>query len=135
MATTWTKVSGSNRSTVSTQTTTESAPTSAIEGFDLNGVGGFTIHVACDSGQTFSGAVTEAFRACRYSVITGLWGRSSEHDLDITTDHTGNRVIVFDAWTVSNPRGRIAHVANGVTVTGGGLTITYEATKLSGDET
>lgn len=131
---TWVKVSGSNRSTQSVQATTESAPTLGTDGFDLNGVGGFTIHVACDSGQTFNGAVVEAFRAYRYSWITGLWGRSPEHDLDITTDHTGSRVIVFDAWTVSNPRGRLAHVANGVVVTGGGLTLTYEATRLSGEE-
>jgi hypothetical protein len=135
MATTWTKAQGSNRSTVSTQTTTESAPTGITEGFDLNSVGGFSIFVACDSGQSFSSAVVEAFRAYRFSQLTQRWSRSPEHDLDIVTDHVGARDICFDAWTVSNPRGRIAHVANAVLVTGGALTITYEATKLSGEET
>jgi hypothetical protein len=33
---------------------------------------------------------------------------------------------------VAHPYNRVAHVANGVLVTGGGLTVTYEVTEFHG---
>ena len=130
MATTWNLIGPGSRSVVSTQTTTESAPTLSTEGLLLEDVAGFRVCFSCDSAQTFN-AAGSVFQAYVYSGSTTRWARSAEHDVTVGTSHTGFRDFSV-TFSVSSPRGRVAHIANAIGVTGGNLTLTYEASFLSG---
>jgi hypothetical protein len=96
----------------------------------LEDVAGFRVCFSCDDTQTFNAAAS-VFEAYVYSDYTGRWARSSEHDVTVGTANTGNRDFSV-TFSVASPRGRIAHIANGVGVTAGGLTLVYEASFLSG---
>jgi len=130
VATTWAKYSA--RSVVSTQTTTEAAPTGGSEGLDLESVAGFTIHFACDVGETFTSAAS-VFEAYRYNSRTGIWSRSAEHDVTVGAEGLGKRAFAV-SYQVASPRDRVAHVANAVSVSGGGLTLDYRCSQLNGTD-
>jgi hypothetical protein len=111
---------------------TEAAPTAEHDGFSLGGVGGFSLVVQCDEGQTFN-AATGSLLAYLHDPLTG-WQRAADSalDLPIPAVALGQRGVVFSGFSVANPRGRICHVPSGVGVTGGSLTITYLGTNKRG---
>jgi hypothetical protein len=129
---TWEVITG--RSVRSVQSATDSAPTGAEAGLNLSDVSGFSVHVWADTGQTFSG-VAGSLVAYLYDDIVGDWSRAPELDLTLPSAATGLRKLVFTGFTVASPRGRLAHIASGIQVTSGGLTLTYSASTLYGDRT
>ena len=131
---TWNVLPTSGRSATSVQAASESAPTLATEGCNLMDVAGFDLYVEADSGQTFT-ATTGAFYGYKFSDLLNAWYRAPEVDVSIPTGGVGQRRVVFPGWTVSNPRDRIAHVANSIAVSGGGVTVTYICTSLHGSRT
>lgn len=131
MATTWARIGNSPRSVVSTQTTSESAPSDAGDGMLLEDVAGFRVCFSCDAGKTFNDAAS-VFEAYVYSPSAGRWARSAEHDVTVGALNIGNRDFSV-TFSVASPRGRIAHIANAIGVTGGALTLTYESSALSGN--
>jgi hypothetical protein len=98
----------------------------------LDDVAGFTVHISCDASESFDDAAS-TFLAYRYSYYTERWSRSAEHDITVGTANLGQRDF-STTYTIAAPRGRVAHVANAVSVTGGNLTLTYEASRLSGKD-
>jgi hypothetical protein len=124
---TWTRTD--QRSTTSVQATTESAPTGE-DGVNLDSVGGFHIGVSADAGQTFTGAVTDAFKA--YVRIGSDWYRAPDLDFDVPAGAIGLQRFAVPGWVVAHPYNRLAHVASGVLVSLGGLTVKYEITEFSG---
>jgi hypothetical protein len=136
MTATWVPISSSGASVRSVQATTEAAPTLATEGLDLRATAdracaGFNLYAECDSGQTFTG--TGDFVAFMYDAITG-WARASELDVSVVTADASNRRIFLGAFPVAAPRGRVAHVCSSVAVSGGGVTLYYAVSGLSGEE-
>jgi hypothetical protein len=113
--------------------TGESAPTLATEGMNLDSVGGFDLTVACDEGETFSAPAAGTLQAYRYFSTPAAWFRAPEFDVTIPAAVEGLRYAAFPGWTVANPHGRIAHIADSVSVSGGGLTIAYTATSIQGE--
>lgn len=130
MAATWVQLPGTPRSVLSIQATTEAIPTLETEGLYLDEVAGFCLHILADLGETLNGA-GGTFDGYRYDDFTGVWARASELDITITTADIGGRgmSVVFQ---VAAPRGRLAHIANGVSVSAGGLTLYYLTSYLSG---
>ena len=130
MAASWTQIPGTPRSVLSVQATTEAAPAAAGDGLYLDEVAGFCLHILADSGQTLNGA-GGTFDGYRFDTITGAWVRASELDITITAADIGTRgmSVVFQ---VAAPRGRLAHIANGVSVSSGGLNLYYLTSYLSG---
>jgi len=129
---TWNRLSG--RSTYSTQTATDSAPTSSEDGLNLADLNGFALTLAADSGQTLTG-VGGALQAYFYDDSVGFWARAPELDLNVQTGSVGTRACTFTGFQVSHPRGRLAHICNGISVSGGNLTVTYSCSGLYGDRT
>lgn len=130
MATTWSNPEAYISQAVCT-TGTESAPTLATQGLTLKFLTGFEVYLSADSTKTLSGAGT--LQAFRYSNFLGRWARAPEFDIVITgalaTGITGARDATFKAGgygvgiSVVSSRDSIAYVPNGVTVSGGGVTI------------
>jgi hypothetical protein len=109
---------------------TEAAPTTnAPDGVLLVGVGGFTLIAECDVGQTFQG--TGNFLAYLWDPLSD-WAYSNDILVPVPASASGQRRIAFPGWTVSNPRGRVAHIASGVGITGGNITLKYCCTMLKG---
>jgi hypothetical protein len=121
---TWAELGSSGRSVTSTQNATDSAPTLDTEGCNLSDVGGFDLFVECQNAQTFTGT-TGSFQAYKWSENLAAWYRAPELDVSIPTGGVGQRRVVFPGWNVSAPRGRVAHIANSVAVSGGTLTVSY----------
>jgi hypothetical protein len=122
---TWT--SSGSRSVTSVQSTTEATAPTANEGVNLDAVSGFNIYVEADEGQTLTGSGD--LLGYLKSGIRGRWARGdAQLDLAIPAEANGHRTYVFSGFTVPSPRGRLAHLCDGVGVSGGGVTITYECT-------
>jgi hypothetical protein len=123
-------------SVASSRSTTEAAP-SGLDGLALAGVGGFDLVVECEEGQTFTGATPGALLGYRgYPRGAAIdWAPAGDLDVTIPAAAAGQRRWALTGWTVANPRGRIAHIASGVQVTGGALTVRYECTTLRGHRT
>ena len=126
---TWTAIGP--RSVQSIQSTNDTQPpANTTDGLNLDSVAGFTVHISCDTGQTFNNAAS-TFQAWRYSITTGRWSRAPENDITVGATGVGVRDIAV-SFQVASPRGQIAHIATSVGVTGGGLTLTYECNALAG---
>lgn len=123
------------RSVISTQALTESAPSAASEGLTFVDVGGWDIWVIAEAAQTLSGA--GSLTGYRYDDLAGGWGICPDLTIAIPATVAGNRrACVATNWTVANPRGNIAHIANGITVSGGTtVQVLYVATMLRGFRT
>lgn len=132
MATTWDLLPGAIRSCISTQTTSESVPTLATEGLNLDSVAGFVLIFSCDLGEFFNNAAS-VFKAYRYDPFLNRWARAAEHDVTVGTANVNERDFAV-AFQVSTPRGRIAHIASSIGVSGGGLTLRYITTQLVGTD-
>jgi len=129
---TWAPLANNARSVISYQATSESAPTLSTDGLNLDSVAGFVVHIACDNGYAFADP-TSTFIAYRYSPESGLWARASENDITVGSAGNGQQTIAV-SFQVASPRGRIAHIANGVNITGGAtpLTLRYLCNQLTG---
>ena len=115
--TTWTSKSGGDfpSATAVTTTGTEAAPTLATQGFDLNGLAGFTVHLESiangDGGvMNFSAGTLLGYL---YNPVSGVWNRASELDLVVAA---GVPTAAYTGFSVSNPNGRVAWVPSGVGV-------------------
>ena len=125
-----------NRSTKSVyqiQSPGASAPTDPTDGLNLESIAGFTLYATCDSGQSFNSAAT-MLKAYRYDPYVGIWARAAELDITIGSEPLTLRSIAT-AFSVSSPRGSIAHIWDGTGVSGGNLTISYTVSMLTGDRT
>ena len=115
--TTWTSKTGGDfpSATGTTTTGTEAAPTTATDGFGLNGLAGFTVHLESvpngDGGVlNFSAGTLLGYL---YNPVSGAWNRASELDLVVAA---GAPTAAYTGFTVSNPNGRVAWVPSGVGV-------------------
>lgn len=132
MAAIWSKVRPGGRSVRSLQAATEAAPVSPSDGLLLEGVAGFHVFASCEAGQSFTGTLGR-FLAYLYDADAGGWGKA-EDDLDLIVKPTqvGERIIAFPGFVVHSPASRIAHVASGIQVSGGQITLLYRATTPAG---
>jgi hypothetical protein len=129
----WTKLTG--RSVSGVQSATDTPPVhGAGGGLNLNDVAGFSVTFECDSGQTFS-AASGSFQAWFDDPLLSGVSYTPELDLVLPASAIGQRRITFAGFTVATPRGFLAHIANGITVTGGGLTVIYTCSSLHGSQT
>ena len=127
---TWTQIPGTPRSVSSVQATTEAAPTQATDGLYLDEVAGFVLYLVADAGQTLN-AAGGSLLGYRYDPNIGTWARAHELDIVLGASDIGGQASAW-AYQVASPRGRVAHVASGVGVTSGGLTLYYFTSYLSG---
>ena len=117
-------------SKMSVQAATEAAPTLATEGQPLVGIRSFIIVVEADLGQTLLG--TGTLSSYLFDNLLGLpWARG-DFDIAIPATAAGLRRWASVGWTISNPRSAIAHIASGVGVSAGGVTLHYCCTDLKG---
>jgi hypothetical protein len=127
---TWVRTGG--RTVVGKEATTDSAPAhGSMDGVNLNDVAGFSLTVECDNGQTFSGAGGSLLAYFDDDALAGV-SYTPELDLVLPAAAVGKQRVTFAGFNVSSPRGFLAHIANGIQVTGGGLTLTYTCTTLYG---
>jgi hypothetical protein len=96
----------------------------------LDEVAGYRLTIIADSGQTIT-AAAGSFKAYVWDEWSGIWSRASDQDVVVTTDDIGGRGMAT-VFQVAAPLGRIAHVASGISVSGGGLTLYYITAYLSG---
>jgi hypothetical protein len=118
VAATWVRIS--DRSFKSVQATTESAPSGAADGLNLTNVHAITFWLEADSGQTLSGAGDVDIYA--YTSSTD-WGLAPLLVFDVPATAASKRRVVLGTVAIDNPIGRLAMIANGVTVSSGGVTI------------
>jgi hypothetical protein len=128
----WSPVSGASRSVTGTgavNCTLTVASASATAGLNLSGVGGFSVRVCADSGQT----ITTAFSLSAYvqDAYTLIWARSKDWDLVGTL--TGDRCYQIGGWQVVSPAGRVAYAPSAGAVSSGSVTIHLKATNLAGE--
>lgn len=128
---TWTSLGG--RSVRGAQSATDTIPTHGSKpGVNLADVGGFTVTMECDAGQTFATAAG-SFQAWYDDELLSDISYMPEVDLVLPTSAVGQRRVSFGGFTVASPRGHLAHIANGIQVTGGSLTVTYTCSTLRGN--
>jgi hypothetical protein len=108
----------------SVQAATEAAPTAASDGISLLGAGGFTLRVECDSGQSFAAAAGQ-FDIYHYDPQVGLpWAKLVDREQSIPPSAIGSARFTW-LFEVVSARGRVAFIANGLSLTGGGVTLTF----------
>jgi hypothetical protein len=95
-------------------------------------VAGFTVTVECDPGETFAGAGGSLQAWFDDEALSDV-SRMPEVDLVLPASVVGQRRVSFGGFTVASPRGFLAHIANGIQVTGGGLTVIYTCSTLRGN--
>lgn len=113
----WTQTAGPTFSE-----TTGSAPTVAADGFNVIGLVSLYIVVSADSTRTLSGAGT--LQCYLYDAIGGAparWIRYPAADLSVTSSAV--RDMAFPPVMLRAPRGRMAWVPSGVTVSAGAVTV------------
>lgn len=123
---------GTGRSVKSVQTTSDSAPALATDGMSLQSVAGFKVVLEADAAQTLSGA--GSLTCFTWDDAIAGWARYSDADITIPAAIASNRRYGAVSFQVQAPRGRVAFVANGVTVSAGNLTLYMIASNLQGDE-
>ena len=126
------RADGTGRSVISVQTTSDSPPSASTDGMSLKSVAGFSVTLEADSGQTLSGAGSLTCWTF-HSAING-WARLPDADITIPAACAGNRRYGSVSFQVIAPRGQIAFIANGVTVSAGGCTLYMTANGLYGDD-
>lgn len=129
---TWASLTGTGRSVKSVQTTSDSAPSAATDGMPLQSVAGFRVVLEADAGQTLSGAGT--LTCFTWEDAINGWSRLSDADITVPAAIASNRRYGAVSFQVQAPRGRVAFIANGVTVSAGGCTVYMIASNLQGDE-
>lgn len=129
---TWASLTGIGRSVKSVQTTSDSAPSAGTDGMSLQSVAGFKVTLEADSGQTLSGAGT--LTCFTWDDLIAGWARYSDGDITVPAAVASNRRYGAVPFQVLAPRGRIAFITSGITVSGGSLTIYMIASNVYGDE-
>lgn len=116
---TWTQSLTTQEGTVVCTTANESAPTTALQGWQMNLCPkGVSLFICADSGQTLSGSGT--VKVYLYNAVAQLWGETP--DLALSPTVASARCQGFTGlWTVV-PAGRIAAVPVSVGVSSGGFT-------------
>ena len=123
MAATWEAIG--SRSVKSAQAATEAAPTDEADGMSLVGVAAITFRLEADEGQTI-GADTGQVDVYLYDA--GAWAESPAITIQVPAGSLGARRINLATVVIDNARGRLAPIANGINVTGGGVTLYALAT-------
>lgn len=100
---------------------------------NLASVAGFKVVLEADSAQTLSGAGT--LTCFTWDDLIAGWSRLSDADITVPAAVASNRRYGAVSFQVQAPRGRVAFIASGVTVSAGGLTLYMIASNLYGDET
>jgi hypothetical protein len=117
------------------QSTTDSTPVhNSMDGVNLNDVSGFSVTMECDAGQTFSGAAGSFLAYYDDDALSDV-SYAPELDLVLPASAVGKRRVTFAGFSVACPRGFLTHVAAGIQVTSGGLTVTYTCSSLYGSRT
>jgi hypothetical protein len=107
----------------SVQATTDSAPTLPTEGVPILGVASLTLVAECDPGLTFGAAVGQ-LDLYLWDDIVGAWTPVIYQAIKVPNESIGKRRFAV-MIAISNARGRIAHIANGINAGGGGLTLYF----------
>ena len=123
MAATWASIGP--RSVSSIQATTEAAPSVATDGMLLEAVAAVTVWLEADAGQTISADVGQVDV---YQHDIGAWGAAPALVLQVPPGSSGHRRVQLGTVRIDNPRGRLACIANGVSVSSGGVTVYIVAT-------
>jgi hypothetical protein len=111
------------RSVQSVQSPTDAKPSSSSDGLNLYGVAAFLLTFSCDVGQSFSSTVGE-FDRYQYDENTSMWTPVFGREEVVPLAALGQRAFSI-LERVQLPRGGLAHIANGIGITGGQLTLTY----------
>jgi hypothetical protein len=125
VAATWT---ASGRSVSSVQAGTEAAPTLSTDGLDLTGIHAVTVWLDAGAGQTIT---SDAGQVDLYQRDSGLWAVAPAVVMPVPPGSSGLRRVQLGTVRIDNPRGRLAPIANGVTVSGASLTIEALVTAVS----
>ena len=118
MAATWTPLD--SQSATSVQSATESAPVSANDGIDLRNVIAVTVWLDAGSGQTIT---SDAGQVDMYWYDNGSWGLAPVLPLQVPPHAAGQQRVSLGTFAWDNPRGKLAPILNGVTVSGSTATL------------
>jgi hypothetical protein len=124
MAATWESIG--ERAVKSVQAATEAVPTNPADGFHITNIHAFSLTVECDNGQTFLD-VSGALDLYHYDPVVGAWSRVAYGSQFVPPEAAGLRRFTVP-FTIANARGRLAHIANGLNLSGGGVTLYYAPT-------
>jgi len=128
---TWAAATGLTKSAVGTCATgSDTFGSGATDGADVLGVDAFDLFIAADSGQTLSGAGT--LECYVYNTVAARWARFKDWDVTVTTSAVRDAGFAGPSpgkgYPVLTSIGRVAFRPNGVTLSGGGLTIYLNCT-------
>lgn len=112
-----------DKATKSVQSTTDPAPTTGTEGIPILGMTSFGLTVECDAGQSFASAAGQLDLYLWDDLITD-WSYVLYQSIAIPPEVVGKRRFTT-AVQIANARGRLAYICNGLTVSGGGLTLYF----------
>lgn len=104
---------------------TDSAPSLSTDGLNVSGMRSFSVTVECDAGQSFASSAGQ-FDVWWFDTFVGAWSLIPDAHQQVPPEAAGARRFTMSV-DVSNPRGRIAFIPNGLSVTSGGLTQYYSA--------
>jgi hypothetical protein len=125
---TWATISGAERSVQATgaaNCTFTVATATATAGMNMVGVGGFSVEVCADSGQTIT--TSFALSAYTYSTYGLLWMPAPGYNLPAPSDGTGDRCQQIGGFIAWGPIGRIAYAPSAGAVSSGNITIRITA--------
>ena len=107
---------------------TEAKPTDGdtTAGASLTNVGGYTVFLEADAGQTLSGSGT--LYAYLYNPQTSKWHYAPDLSFVVPSSATGQSGVGFIGVYVSSPWGRVCYRPNAVGVSAGNLTIYLNTT-------
>jgi hypothetical protein len=131
-AATWTATGARSAKAVCASGTCD-APTLATEGANLDAVSAVSVLVCADSGQTITGG--SGVSLYFYDGTPALWGKKGT----ALTVPTGSRCAFAEGDSpglgipVIAPRGRLAAIPIGITVSSGGVTVFVLATGVKGE--
>lgn len=91
------------------------------EYLNLDGLYGFRVCIHADSGQTLSGA--GSLRAWVYDHGLSRWIANPGSDLTVSANSAGKRDACFNDQLVGVRVGRVFYATDGVTVSGGSVTV------------
>jgi hypothetical protein len=112
---TWDLIDGCTRSVRSYQETTESPPT-VDDGVNISGCDAMTIWLMTETGETIS---AETGQVDIYQYDPDQWGYVPALAVAVPPGSTGRNRVQMGTFLIDNPRGRIAPLCNGISVTGG----------------
>ena len=125
MAAVWTGIG--ERSVRGVMAATEVAPSGDADGMSLDGVAAISVWLEADLGETIS---ADSGQVDIYVRDLNVWGIAPAVPLPIPPGSSGQRRVLLGSLTVTNPRGRLAAVCNGVVLSGGGATVELTATMV-----